>query len=543
LLISPRAGGSSLDAATLDAATLGAALDYPGDWRHSTTAPDEPWNITVVVPDENAQGGSYLTLQSTEARVELNVTGPGVARVWIKPRGSYRRSTQRAELAVVGGESTVITVTGDFRDPPSRPWQQAEVAVPAGSHTLVLRTLVPIGSPWSYADFDGFGYTPAAILLTVPLSLEAQLGQPFSITASASSAATFSASGLPDGLGIDPVTGTISGTPTAAGVSTATITATAASGADSESVTITVAQPLGGGTDQPTWTWRTPATTSQAWRVVSDSGFPPKTADGIDAIECLNFAAEDSWVETEVAGPGWVSWKQRAELGSYGASSTIAVVVDGVPVGPPLQPPHEFWSERNVWIPAGRHTVRWTARLKPGSTANPGTADGPARLDQITFTPDTGNIPEMGPLTYAEWAAPLPAGSRGTDDDGDGNGVSNWTEYSFGPPAGLSWPPAATLAKEDTWYVFAVTSNAAAAEGVWSFECLHPAIPGYPAGWSAASVWDRSFTRHNGRWEARVARLPRLAYSSTLPTGSYIQEPSPLLVVGRFICRNGPAAP
>jgi hypothetical protein len=428
LVVSPKARGFSLDAAT-----LGSALDYSAEWRHSTTAPDEPAFASEVVEDPtNAQGGTFLALKSTETRVELEVMGPGVARVWIRPWGSYRGSTQRAELAVVGGEAAMVTVTGDFSDPPSRPWQLAELTVPAGSQTLLLRTLLPTGSPWSYADFDGFTYTPAGLHLTIAPSLEAQFGLPFSITASASSAATFSATGLPAGLDIDPVTGEVSGTPTAAGVSTATITATGATDADSQQVIITVAQPLGEGTDQPTWTWRTAATTTQAWRVVTDGGFPPKTADGIDAIESLNYAAEDSWVEAEVRGPGWITWKQRAELGRYEAASTIAVVVDAVPVGPPLQPPYEFWGERKVWIPADRHTVRWTARLKPASVFGPGTADGPARIDQVRFTPDTGASPEVGPLSFASWAANLPAGNRGYDDDGDGNGVSNWTEYCFG---------------------------------------------------------------------------------------------------------------
>ena len=539
-LNSSKAGASSVDSTA-----LGEALDYIGNWTYTEPAPSfVGWQGPPVGnnPSVVHTGTSYIFLGEVTANVELVVVGPGVARVWIRPYGSYRGSTQRAQLAVVGGEAAVISVTGLFSDRIPRPWQLATVYVPAGPQTLRLQTLEPSGGYWPQAAFDGFSFVPVGLNVTIVSSLEAQTGVPFSVAAVASAPATFSATGLPDGLSIDPATGVISGAPTAAGVTAFTITATGTSHSDTRQVTLTVAPPLGIGADQPGWTWRTAASTSQAWRFASNGGLPPKTNDGVDAIESLNFTAEDSWVETDVTGPGWITWNQWAETGQYGAGSMISVVVDGVPVGQPMQPPHEFWGERRVWIPEKIHTVRWTARLKPADSFGPGSAKGPARIDQVRFTPDTSAAPAPGALRFADWAASLPEGSRGFNQDGDGNGVSNWAEYSFGPPAGLApWPPAAATATDGSWDVFTASHNPAAADGVWSFELLHPAIPGYAAGWSAASVWDRTFTRQGTQLEARISRIARQAQGGSPPGASYPAEFAPRGLIGRFSYRAASA--
>ncbi len=67
--------------------------------------------------------------------------------------------------------------------------------------------------------------------------------QPLSYTATVDDApATFSASGLPPGLSIDPNSGVVSGTPTAAGIYDATLTATNTAGAGSATVHFTIAK-------------------------------------------------------------------------------------------------------------------------------------------------------------------------------------------------------------------------------------------------------------------------------------------------------------
>ena len=70
----------------------------------------------------------------------------------------------------------------------------------------------------------------------------AAVGQPYTFTvpAAASGPVSFSATGLPAGLSIDPITGVISGTPTQAGVSTVTITINSPEGNSTQTITVDV---------------------------------------------------------------------------------------------------------------------------------------------------------------------------------------------------------------------------------------------------------------------------------------------------------------
>ena len=88
---------------------------------------------------------------------------------------------------------------------------------------------------------------PQPPVVTVPTTVVAGLGIPFSMTiVVANGPATFSASGLPSGLSIDPITGVIRGTPTQAGVSQATITVVNANGTTVVTLTFEVRSVIGG---------------------------------------------------------------------------------------------------------------------------------------------------------------------------------------------------------------------------------------------------------------------------------------------------------
>ncbi len=83
--------------------------------------------------------------------------------------------------------------------------------------------------------------TMTAPTITSPISASAQVGQVFAYQVTGSNNPTsFNATGLPDGLSIDPTTGLITGTPTAAGTFTVMVTGTNSVGNGTESVALTI---------------------------------------------------------------------------------------------------------------------------------------------------------------------------------------------------------------------------------------------------------------------------------------------------------------
>lgn len=81
-------------------------------------------------------------------------------------------------------------------------------------------------------------------VVTSAASANAHTHTPFSFAVIATNdAASYSATGLPDGLSLDPATGIISGTPSVAGTYTIQITATNASGAITQPFVLTIAPP------------------------------------------------------------------------------------------------------------------------------------------------------------------------------------------------------------------------------------------------------------------------------------------------------------
>jgi hypothetical protein len=82
---------------------------------------------------------------------------------------------------------------------------------------------------------------PPAPVITSAATLSAPLGQPLAFQVTASNQPTgFSVDALPDGLALDPVAGTISGTPTTAGTYTANLSATNIQGSGTQALVITV---------------------------------------------------------------------------------------------------------------------------------------------------------------------------------------------------------------------------------------------------------------------------------------------------------------
>jgi M6 family metalloprotease-like protein len=190
----------------------------------------------------------------------------------------------------------------------------------------------------------------------------------------------YGASGLPNGLVIDPLTGIIFGTPQAAGIFDATMTATNTIGTgratlrlliDSTNITLTEALDAA----------------SLTWTEGGASGWQPEltdTHDGEDAAQSRVLShGQESWMETTVTGPGTISfwWKVSSEV-----YDKLHFTVDGAEhLGADGVPPISGgvnWRQQTENIDDGSHTLRWTY-IKDGS----GTIGADAGwVDQVKFT-------------------------------------------------------------------------------------------------------------------------------------------------------------
>jgi Putative Ig domain len=104
-----------------------------------------------------------------------------------------------------------------------------------------------LGTPNGTAAFTAGG--TSAVTVANPGNKTATVGTaitPFTVTATGGSTYTWTSSGLPPGLTLGSSTGTVSGTPTAAGTYSVTVTATSGTQSGSATFTITV-NPVGGG--------------------------------------------------------------------------------------------------------------------------------------------------------------------------------------------------------------------------------------------------------------------------------------------------------
>jgi hypothetical protein len=227
-------GVTALGYALTGATTATGSLPIGATWSFSTPAL-QPGTTTLTVTAHDAAG------HQTAALVEITVSLPIPAI-----------TSATAASATVGSAFTYqITATGS-------PNTYAANPLPAGlAIDTHAGTISGTPTPGAAGDFvitlaasnaanTGFGSlalhvapAPPAPTITSPTSATATVGTPFTYTITASAAPTaFGAGPLPAGLGLDPATGIISGTPTVTGTSTITLSATNAVGSGTAVLTL-----------------------------------------------------------------------------------------------------------------------------------------------------------------------------------------------------------------------------------------------------------------------------------------------------------------
>jgi len=110
------------------------------------------------------------------------------------------------------------------------------------------------------------------------------------------------------------------------------------------------------------------------------------------------------------------------------------------------------WDDVSFFVPAGTHVITWRV-----STLRTGSIPGAYSREPAQWVDLQGWVSDLRLESRRErfdrWAESLPEGSRGPDDDADGDGVSNVLEYAFrsSPGDASSKPLQVTGKKGFTW--------------------------------------------------------------------------------------------
>lgn len=175
-----------------------------------------------------------------------------VAAAWAQPAISAQPVSQSANL----GATVMFSVTATSANPIGYQWQLNGTAIGQATNSSLTLSDVTAAQAGTYTVYvydsvGGVTSDPATLTLSggpVITSNLAEMGYaqtiPFYYAITASNSPTsFGATGLPQGLSVDPQTGVISGIPAAVGVYQITIVASNASGSGSATLVLTVNPP------------------------------------------------------------------------------------------------------------------------------------------------------------------------------------------------------------------------------------------------------------------------------------------------------------
>jgi hypothetical protein len=151
---------------------------------------------------------------------------------------------------------------------------------------------------------------------------------------------------------------------------------------------------------------------SRPWRNVAEAGSPVGGSSARSG-ELLDDNGE-SWIETQVTGPGRIGWLWR--VSSEKDYDLLHASLDGAPVA--AISGDVPWTERGIDIPAGAHVLRWSYDKDDYLSER----EDSAWLDRVRW--------ERG---FEQWASAfaLPSASASPEADPDGDGAPNLLEYAF----------------------------------------------------------------------------------------------------------------
>jgi len=144
--------------------------------------------------------------------------------------------------------------------------------------------------------------------------------------------------------------------------------------------------------DAVTWTPATSTIAGAEWTADAPESIGSyqgmREGDGKDLIVLHPRAGSSQWIERSVTGPGLLSWESRKTPGSATDWRDFSLTIDGVAVAPE-EDPDEEWQKHALHLPAGTHTVRFTADPAIAPDPLPGEGNPPPswQLAAVTFVP------------------------------------------------------------------------------------------------------------------------------------------------------------